>query len=409
MAPPLSAFFSAASRTSFLVTSILVGLLQLGLGAATQAQEDADKIRKALQQENFEKARHLAEKALGKEAGPSAYCLAAKAYFSSYQKKRGDSASASEAYRKTARQHLIAAAEKASENSLACKNLGQRMARTYYQDGTTTFQAEDFFSAQRFMENYMALQKALGQNPKSLAYFFAGHASFATEQPAIALEYLEKAMESQLKEPLLYVDLAHLYFQQGDTGHGLSVINTGQQLFPRNKTVNIHRLGLHTKAGRLDTLSGELESLTKVFRNDLEVYLRVAEAHRRLMLSKDLNKLERSEHYYQAKELYNAALEINPNSYEANYKMGLTLYNRAALLIAESSYDVDLMMLNKILDESTALFKEAVPYVEKARELMPEDQGVLTTLQGLYYNLSEDSKFREVSESVDTFQPPQKR
>lgn len=93
-----------------------------------------------------------------------------------------------------------------------------------------------------------------------------------------------------------------------------------------------------------------------------------------------------------AKDMYNKILAIDPNNISANYNMGLLFYNQAVNLINQSDYDLDIVALNDIQDNSINLFKESLPFMEKAYDLDPKRRETLLGLSGIYFSLNEFEK-----------------
>jgi tetratricopeptide (TPR) repeat protein len=93
-----------------------------------------------------------------------------------------------------------------------------------------------------------------------------------------------------------------------------------------------------------------------------------------------------------AKEAYNKILAQDPNNIFANYNMGILYYNQAVNLINQSDYDLDIVALNDIQDNSINLFKESLPFMEKAYELDPKRRETLLGLSGIYFSLNEFEK-----------------
>lgn len=93
-----------------------------------------------------------------------------------------------------------------------------------------------------------------------------------------------------------------------------------------------------------------------------------------------------------AKSSYNKVLELDPNNIGANYNMGILYYNQAVNLINQSDYDLDIVALSDIQDNSIKLFKESLPFMEKAYSLDPRRKETLLGLSGIYFSLNEFDK-----------------
>ena len=122
---------------------------------------------------------------------------------------------------------------------------------------------------------------------------------------------------------------------------------------------------------------------------DIEFSLAIASQYTKIFESDRKTKLE---FLKLAKEAYNKVLESDPNNIAANYNMGILYYNQAVNLINQSDYDLDIVALNDIQDNSINLFKESLPFMEKAYELDPKRRETLLGLSGIYFSLNEFEK-----------------
>ncbi|MCX6296981.1 MAG: tetratricopeptide repeat protein [Bacteroidetes bacterium] len=102
-----------------------------------------------------------------------------------------------------------------------------------------------------------------------------------------------------------------------------------------------------------------------------------------------------------AKASYNKALELDPNNISANYNMGILYYNQAVNLINQSDYDLDIVALNDVQDNSINLFKASLPFMEKAYSLDPNKRETLLGLSGIYFSLNEKEKSNEFKQKLE--------
>lgn len=122
---------------------------------------------------------------------------------------------------------------------------------------------------------------------------------------------------------------------------------------------------------------------------DIAFTLAIASLYTRIFES---NRKGKPEFLKLAKDAYNKVLEMDPNNISANYGMGILYYNQAVSLINQSDYDLDIVALNDIQDNSISLFKESLPFMEKAYELDPKRRETLLGLSGIYFSLNEFEK-----------------
>lgn len=82
----------------------------------------------------------------------------------------------------------------------------------------------------------------------------------------------------------------------------------------------------------------------------------------------------------------------NPNSEVANHFLATYYYNQGVALIENMDYSADKDELIAIQDQVMALFKQAVPYAEKAYEINPKAIKTLTMLSGIYFGMNDMEK-----------------
>jgi tetratricopeptide (TPR) repeat protein len=122
---------------------------------------------------------------------------------------------------------------------------------------------------------------------------------------------------------------------------------------------------------------------------DIDFSLAIASLYTKIFES---DRKGKTEFLKLAKDAYNKILTLDPNNIHANYNMGILYYNQAVNLINQSDYDLDIVALNDIQDNSINLFKESLPFMEKAYELDPKRRETLLGLSGIYFSLNEFEK-----------------
>ncbi len=95
---------------------------------------------------------------------------------------------------------------------------------------------------------------------------------------------------------------------------------------------------------------------------------------------------------YQVKRIYLEVLAIDTNSATANYNLGILYYNEAADIINKTSYDVDIMSLNRMQEYCIELFFKSLPYMKKSYELGYKRRKTLVGLSNIYYGLNDKEK-----------------
>lgn len=106
----------------------------------------------------------------------------------------------------------------------------------------------------------------------------------------------------------------------------------------------------------------------------------------------------------EAKDNYSKAIAINPDHVQANMGYGRQLYNTALLLDATGD-NMTTPEYNKLRAEQVnPLFQQAVPYLEKAYQLDPDNtREALNVLRNIYYNLNDAANLQRIETLLSTY------
>jgi tetratricopeptide (TPR) repeat protein len=117
--------------------------------------------------------------------------------------------------------------------------------------------------------------------------------------------------------------------------------------------------------------------------------------------------LSRQDKFAEAIEQFKKAVEIDANYGDAIYNLGVAYLNWGVSMKAESDKQVEAERAkNKGKDVKTDFsykekFKEALPYLEKAQEIRPDDLDLLQRLGKVYANLNMVEKSKAAFERYD--------
>jgi len=101
------------------------------------------------------------------------------------------------------------------------------------------------------------------------------------------------------------------------------------------------------------------------------------------------------------KDIYLYVLDLDSNHWGANYNLGILYYNKAVDKIDNLDYETDLITLDLIEDECAELFRQALPYMQKAYKLNSKRRDVLSGLAGIYFSLNELDKSQEIKKELE--------
>jgi tetratricopeptide (TPR) repeat protein len=110
---------------------------------------------------------------------------------------------------------------------------------------------------------------------------------------------------------------------------------------------------------------------------------------------------ENQRNYDEALKDFDNALRLDPTMADAMAGKGRVYYNQAVKMNEDAALISDNKAYKKALEDMNAVFKQSLPFFEKAHEMAPEDRSYLQTLKALYYRFGMNDKYEEVSEKLN--------
>lgn len=141
-------------------------------------------------------------------------------------------------------------------------------------------------------------------------------------------------------------------------------------------------------------------------KKDTEFYLALASTYLTIY---NVDKKANAEFFDSTRNTYMRVLTIDPNNYSANYNLGVLFWNKGVDLMYDIDYDDSLGMVFDVQDRSVELFKQSLPFAEKAYEMEPKREETLIVLSGIYYSLNEFEKSDKYKEMLDNLRNQPKK
>jgi len=129
----------------------------------------------------------------------------------------------------------------------------------------------------------------------------------------------------------------------------------------------------------------------KIFEDDKAVKSEIKEA----------NKNKKAELLKLAVDAYSKIIILDPNNNSAYYNIGTLYYEHGANLIRQLDYGTDIPTLNDAQDNTFTLYRQSLPYLEKAYKIDPTRIQTLYGLYSIYYSLNELEKSNEFKRILD--------
>ena len=159
--------------------------------------------------------------------------------------------------------------------------------------------------------------------------------------------------------------------------------------FPGDKNVTLQLIDLYIKAGKNEDALKNLEVAKAADPGNYSLYF--AEG----IIYLNENKFD------QSIEDLTKSVELKSDLYDSQYGLGAAYINKASDMFVKANDIMDVNKYNAAIEEAMAVFAKALPYMEKANELKPDDLFAMRSLKELYYRLKMTDKYDAIKAKLD--------
>jgi tetratricopeptide (TPR) repeat protein len=265
--------------------------------------------------------------------------------------------------------------------------------------GIEAFNKENFELSMKIFENVALLHSSVVfQTPgspqvvDSVYTYYTGLSALRCKNWAKAEEYFNKSLDIKYAEGDPILLLHEVYASSGDSAKIDYNLKRGIEMFPQDERIMMQLINYYLNTKQNDKA---LEYL------DAVIVKNPADANRyfvRGYLLENSNELKRAEADYLK------AVEYKPDYYEPLISLGVIYFNEGAEQTRVAQDIADARQYEAAIKVAQSHFQKALPYVEKADSVKPNDAQVLETLKNLYYRLEMMDKYNEVLEKLKTAQ-----
>ena len=254
--------------------------------------------------------------------------------------------------------------------------------------GAEAYNQEDYENALKHFEKSSVMKP-----DDTTAYYYAGIAAQQGELYDHALTNYYKLIDLDYHNEDIYSSVIYLErSQNNDNDKALEMLGKAREQFPDNQTFMKEEINLLIITEQTDKAKEQLVEAIKAEPDNANLYYNLA------YISEQTGDDEAAVVNYQK------AIEANPEYFDATFNLAVNFYNKAAEILKEAN-DMDLRTYQKegkaIEEKAKAEFEKALPYLEKAHDINPEDKVVLETLQTVYVQLKMNDKAEAVNAKLE--------
>jgi len=175
----------------------------------------------------------------------------------------------------------------------------------------------------------------------------------------------------------------------GDTLKAEATLKELPTLFPDDKTITLQLIDLYIKSGKNAEAQKYIQVAKEVDPTNYTLYFAAGIIY--------LNE----EKYDEAIVELQKSIDINPEIFDTQYGIGAAHINKAAEMFKAANEIMDVKKYSEAVDQANAVYAKALPYMEKAYQLNPDDTYTMESLKELYYRLKKTDKYNEIKAKLE--------
>ena len=258
------------------------------------------------------------------------------------------------------------------------------------------FNDEDYNKALKSFEQVMEINEidvVKADNPDAVdtvILFNAGLAAYNAENYDKAIQYYGQSAKYGYNGARTYSLAANSYMMKKDTTGALEILKEGFEKYPEDNGVLTSMIQIYLDMNKTDDAMKYLEMAIQQDPGNATYHFAQGTLY------------EKMGNEAKAIETYENAIEADEKFFNAYYNLGALYYNKGVKQI-EVANAVPPNENDKYIAETKKAdqwWEKALPYMEKCREIQPDDPMTLESLKNLYYRTKQMDKYNEILEKL---------
>ncbi len=265
-----------------------------------------------------------------------------------------------------------------------------------YNQGVSAYNNQDFKSAYssfvKANEAARIMAKAEGRTDfkgDTSLLEAAAIAAYNAQMIDEAINAYEGVLKAGKQTAKIYNTLAYLYMIGKEDLEGAEkVIKEGREKFPTDIDLIRKQINIYLIRGESEKALPLIDEAIKKDSTDPMLFIIKGSIY------------EQQGNYDEAEKVYKKALALNDDLFDVNYSLGALYYNKAVEITEKmNALPVDKIdEYNKLKEERDKWLKRALPYLEKAHKLKPDDLNTVAALREIYMRLGDTEKSKQMKE-----------
>ncbi len=226
------------------------------------------------------------------------------------------------------------------------------------------------------------------------------------------IEYNKKMIDAQIASAANYAAISNAYIAKADTAGAFDILKKGKTAYPNDLGLLTEETNLFIVKGKTTEALGNLKIATEKDPKNALLFLFTGNLYDNLAnpkdkTGKDLAKPANFEALFKnAEENYNKSIELNSSNkeylYNALYDLGAMYNNHGGSISMQKAEKItDLVRFQKEQDlKANEYFKKAIPLLERALAIKPEEKQTMKALRLLYLKTGDTVKAQQMSDRL---------
>jgi tetratricopeptide (TPR) repeat protein len=268
------------------------------------------------------------------------------------------------------------------------------LAMELYSQGSKKFEANDYEGALKAFAVQIKITESdiFAGGIDTGMYFNAGLAAQNAKKYEEAIKYYNKCGELKYLGINPYFRIYESILGQGDTIKAEAYLLDLPNKFPGDNTVNFQLADLYLKSNKPDDA---LVYLGRAKKADPDNYS--------LWFATGITYLNQNKFDDAITEL-TRAIEIKSDLAETHYACGAAYINKAAEMFIKANDIMDVNKYEAAINQANAVYAKALPYMQKAYQLNPNDKYTMLSLKELFYRLKMTNEYNDIKAKLDALE-----
>lgn len=194
----------------------------------------------------------------------------------------------------------------------------------------------------------------------------------------------------------LLIKMASIYIEQGNNDQAKAVIQEARKINPDDVDLIRAEADIAYKLEDMARYNELMEEVIRLTPNDPTLFYNLG------VSAGELGENEKAVEYYKK------AIELKPDFTEAYINTAFQILKPEGAIIEEMNNlgmsAADEKRYDELKEKRTQLYKDSLPYLEKAVELSPDNANLVRTLMNIYSQVGMDDKYKATKAKLETME-----